>query len=134
MIRQSKRPYALIHFNCGLHGFHLSAEEYAAYYETAVRHLRDLYSETALALVLSTPITVGDHPDQLAGANAVVEVRNERVRALAAKYELPVNDLYTPMLGRPELRNMDGYHYNDGGCRYQSRLVMEFLEGVLVAG
>lgn len=133
VIRQSPAVYDMIHFNCGLHGFHLCADDYAVYYENAVSHILELYPNTKLALVLSTPVTAAGHPDQLdEKKNAVVQARNEKVAKIAEKRNLPVNDLYTPMLDKPELRENDGLHYNSKGCRYQAELVAQFIRDYFI--
>lgn len=76
-----------------------------------------------MILALSTPITVPGRQDTLDPLNEVVVRRNEIVRGLAERYQLPLNDLYTPMLGRPEYRSGDGYHYLDAGREDQAALV-----------
>lgn len=128
VIKQSRKDYDLIHFNCGLHGFHLSVNDYAEFYEKAVVHIIKMYPDSKLALVLSTPITEIGNPKKLDKVkNSIVENRNKAVLEIANKYSLPVNDLYSPMLNKPRLRQKDGFHYNNKGCKYQAELVSRFI-------
>ena len=114
-------PYACIHFNHGLHGLTFPPERYAECYERTLRYLLSLCPRVILAL--SPPITVPGRQDTLDPLNEVVVRRNEIVRGLAERYQLPLNDLYTPMLGHPEYRSGDGYHYLDAGREAQAALV-----------
>ena len=107
--------YDAIHFNNGLHGFHLAADEYERLYEETVRHIRKVCPGSRLILALSTPITKPEIPEELDPKNTVVLARNEAVRRIAERLSLPVNDLYGEVSGRPELRSADGYHYGEAG-------------------
>lgn len=128
IMKQSKKSYDLIHFNCGLHGFHLSAKEYAAHYESVIKHITEVYPSTKLALALSTPITKTNSRKRLdEEKNPIVEARNKIVLEISQSYKLAVNDLYSPMLNKPHLRKNDGYHYKSKGCCYQARLVADFI-------
>lgn len=76
-----------------------------------------------MMLALSTPITVKGDNENLAPENDVVIRRNEEMKAIAEELSLPLNDLYTAMISRPEFRVGDGYHYNEQGRAAQARLV-----------
>ncbi len=111
----SKNCYDVIHFNNGLHGFHLEEEEYEALYAETAEHLLESCPGSRLILALSTPITRPGHPEEIDGKNKVVLARNEAVRRIAERFSLPVNDLYGEVAGRAEIRSADGYHYNEEG-------------------
>lgn len=117
--------YDCIHFNHGLHGRDFPLDEYAAYYEKTLQMLQKVCPK--IILTLSTPITVVGDPAKLDELNALVIERNQFVSDLAKKYSLPVDDLYTPMLGHPEYRVNDGYHYNELGREIQAKQVAEIL-------
>ena len=108
-------PYDVIHFNNGLHGFHLPIGEYEALYRETVRHLLEICPETKLILALSTPITKLGFPGEIDGKNEVVRERNDAVKRTAELFSLPVNDLYGEVIGKAELRSEDGYHYRENG-------------------
>ena len=126
--RQFGFSYRIIHFNNGLHGFHLDAQTYGQLYEEKIIWLRARFPHAVLTLATSTSIvlTEGDrlpNPEK----NAVVLARNEQVWRLADKYGLPVDDLYAAMLDHPEWRSGDPYHYNEQGTQAQGDLVAAFL-------
>ena len=120
--------YRLIHFNNGLHGWHLSAEEYGRQLDAKVSWLMYHFPGAKLTLATSTPVTVNGSPETLnAEKNAVVVARNEQVKAVARRYNLPVDDLYAAMVNHPEWRNADGFHYNEQGADEQGRLVADYI-------
>ena len=99
-------------FNNGLHGWHLDDEsEYPVLYEHTVRFLREEFARTPLFLVLTT--SVAD-----AAREARVMARNAAAREVAARYDLPVIDLYAVSVDKVDCRLPDGVHYSQAG--YQS--------------
>lgn len=126
--RQMGFEYRVIHLNNGLHGFHLSVEEYENLYEQKVRWLMERFPGAPLTLATSTAILEKGPEKRIDPVkNAVVLARNEAVWRIARKYGLPVDDLYSAMLDHPEWRSEDGYHFNEEGRREQGRLIAGFL-------
>lgn len=126
--KQNAYHYDLVHFNNGLHGWHLKQEEYAELYEKAVLHILEKYKDTKLVLALSTPVCIPGKDMKLdPDKNQEVIRRNEIVREIGEKYHLPINDLYSAMLGKNEFRQEDGYHYNQQGVTFQGKMVADFI-------
>ena len=99
---------SLIVFNNGLHGGHLSdVEEYGKYYEKMVRFLLEEYEGTPLVLALSTSVAVE--------FNERVIVRNETVKKIAAKYHLPIIDLYEASVKNFSFITEDKVHFSEQG-------------------
>jgi len=110
----------LIVLNNGLHGWHLNdVEEYGRYYEEMIRFLQEEYEGTPLVLALTTSI-VGE-------GNERVIVRNETVKAIAAKYHLPIIDLYAASVKHFSLLTEDDVHFTEEG--YQ-KMAEEFSKEV----
>ncbi|MBQ8310097.1 MAG: SGNH/GDSL hydrolase family protein [Clostridia bacterium] len=107
--------YGAIHFNNGLHGFHLDDNGYRAGYEQVILYFKEHYAGVRLILALSTPVTVNKHPETFSEMNDIVLRRNRIVCELAKKYGLEVNDLYACVADRAELSAGDGYHYKNEG-------------------
>ncbi len=114
--------YAVIHFNNGLHGFHLSVEQYAQGLRDYVALLRELAPGVPLIWGSSTPITVKEHPEQLAPNNDVVVARNAAAAEIMNELGILTNDLYALVVGKPELRS-DTHHYNEVGRAEQAEAV-----------
>ena len=116
----------LVEFNNGLHGKHDLAF-YREHLAQTVDQLR-LFCRCPIRWRSSTPITVRDDPAELdPKADPVVVARNAAAREIMAERDIPVDDLYSAMLGHPEWRVPDGHHYNAAGQEAQA----EFLAAIL---
>lgn len=116
--------FKLIHFNNGLHGFTTSEEDYAKGLADYVDAIESMSPESKLVWASSTPITVSGSPDKLnPERNPRVCERNRLAAQIMGKRNIPVDDLYSLMLGRPELSCGDGYHYNQDGIKVQAERV-----------
>lgn len=104
MWRQNDYSYSLVQFNNGLHGWHLSTEEFARLYEETVIYIRQSQPNARLVLALSTPVflsgTTTPDPDK---NNQVIQ-RNAAVVEIAGRYHASVNDLYTAMWDKHDYR------------------------------
>ena len=98
----------VIFLNNGLHGWHLSEDEYAEYYEKLVCFLREEYKETPLVIVLTTYVNDGRR-------NERVPERNKKVIAIAEKYGLDVLDLFSVAERVKEHLKPDGVHFMPAG-------------------
>ena len=108
-------------FNNGLHGWHLSDEgEYATYYEDMVTFLMEEFRNTPLYLVLTT--TLKDEERAIR-----VTVRNTVVRAIAAKYNLPLIDLHSASQRAFSLLAADGVHFTEEGYAVLAQEIMNTL-------
>lgn len=126
---QSVSPISLIHFNNGLHGFHLSADDYIKYYEKILLHIMKKFPNAKIVLALSTPVTlVGEKEKHDPELNAKVIERNNMVRKLAEKYGLAVNDLYSLIDGKTYARKQDAYHYYSTGYKIMAKQIAELIE------
>lgn len=126
--------YQLVHFNNGLHGWHLKddASEYGA-------GLRDMYATIRLArpsaklvFALSTPVTVKKNDRKFdPERNPRVLRRNETATALMRELEVPLNDLYACALTCLDQRSGDGYHFQAEGARVLGRQVADAVRQYL---
>ena len=120
--------YDVIHFNNGLHGFHLSAEDYETLYDGVVAHVLEKCPGTKLVLALTTPVSLGEHRELLdAAVNGAVLARNAAVLRIAGKYGLETDDLYSLVVGIPEIRTADSYHYLEPGSRRIAGQIASYL-------
>lgn len=126
MIADAK--YDLVHFNFGLHGFHLGRDEYKA-------RVRALAEEIALecktVLVTSTPIRAQKSND-LDAKNAIVIERNEAVAEIAKECGFAVDELYSVARDLAfELTAGDGYHYTTDGYKALAAVVADCVKANL---
>lgn len=118
-------PYAAVHFNNGLHGFHLDAPAYAAALGKYLALIREHAGSATLIWASSTPITVNGDVNTLNQSNQVVTARNTAAAEVMGQAGVAVNDLYSVVLGKPELRSSDGYHYSGAGYEVLGKAVAD---------
>jgi lysophospholipase L1-like esterase len=97
-----------VFFNNGLHGWHLSEEQYETLYAEMLDKLIENFGDVPVLPMLTTLSTSEHFP------NARVEARNEIVRKLAAERGLTVIDLYAVACANRE-HIADGVHFNGEG-------------------
>ena len=126
MIADAK--YDLVHFNFGLHGFHLKRDEYKA----RVRALAvEIALECKTVLVTSTPIRAQKSND-LDAKNSIVIERNEAVAEIAKECGFAVDELYTVARDLAfELVTGDGFHYTTEGYKALASVVAECIKANL---
>jgi lysophospholipase L1-like esterase len=120
--------YTTVHLNNGLHGFHQSIETYAKYYEKLINFFQEGLKDAQLVLALTTPVTKPGIPEAYAERNKTVVERNQVLRLLAEKYNLPLDDLYTPVDGNSTLKAPDGVHFTEKGYQLLARQVLPTLK------
>ena len=131
-IKGLKRKYAVVHFNNGLHGFHLSAEAYAQRYEEMVLRLLEAFPEAELVLASSTPVYLPGAERKVDEVkNGQVLERNKAAARIAEKYGLRQDDLYGLCAGKDDRRTDDGFHYSEKGRLEQAEQVARCLEECL---
>ena len=119
--------YAAIHFNNGLHGFHLDGPTYAVALREYVALIKRLAPDAKLIWANSTPITKSGEPQTLDPKNEVVIARNILAAEVMQEQSIPTADLYAVVIGKPDLRSGDGYHYNEAGYEALGKAVTEAL-------
>lgn len=109
-------------FNNGLHGWHLSEDEYERLYEEFLDKLLNQFRDVPVILVLTTFVTNEMY------YNDRVIVRNEIVRKIAAAKNLDVIDLYTVSEKNKNLLCDDGVHFVDDGYKLLAEEVLNSLK------
>jgi lysophospholipase L1-like esterase len=75
----------------------------------------------------STPITKPGDVNTLGEGNAVVTARNALAAEIMAERGIPVDDLYQVVVGKPDLRSPDGYHYSGPGYEALGKAVADAI-------
>jgi hypothetical protein len=109
----------VILFNNGLHGWHLSEEEYEKHYDDMLQFL--VKKEKPTYVLLSTDV-IGNQ-----SRNETVVKRNEVAKKLAQKYQLPVIDLHTVAINNPERHIPDGVHFDEAGYTLLAKCILESI-------
>lgn len=122
-IAMSKYNHVIIYFNNGLHGWHLSAEQYGKGLRKYVKFLKSKKTKDAiLVFALTTPWPSNKPGSRMAPRNQDVLQRNSVAIKIMKEYNIPVIDLYG--LVEPELekysKSKGDVHYNQKGIELMS--------------
>lgn len=121
----------VIHFNNGLHGWHLSEEEYKEHYDALIAALLEKYPDKKIIIGLSTPLREKDNLEVIDQRNERVIKRNEAALAIAAKYNLLVTDLYGALDGTAKYHAQDGVHLSEEGYELLAKVIGKKVREVL---
>lgn len=124
--------YRVIHFNNGLHGWHVPLDRYRSELEAIVAQVRVAQPQAKLILATTTPIS-----GQIASANSgwdmqTIKERNCVVSEIAGQNHFPVNDLYSLMSGRDGVQSEDGVHYLDAGKQIMADQVAALIREMTI--
>ncbi|MBW8334009.1 MAG: SGNH/GDSL hydrolase family protein [Prolixibacteraceae bacterium] len=121
--------HRIIHFNNGLHGWHLTNEQYEKGLEKYVKFLKsNKSSDCVLIYSLTTPYPSAEPGQKLHPLNnQIVLDRNQIARKIMEENGIPVIDLYGLM--EPELDSYSSskgdVHYIDRGYEMMAELISE---------
>lgn len=117
-----QEKYDLILFNNGLHGWHLSSDEYGEHYMSVLQHL--MSKNIRMAVILTTP--------WLDERNRLVKERNERAISCAEKMGVPVIDVYSLIEGHEELYGLpDTIHLKKEGYKKLAEHIYKSAKEIL---
>ena len=105
-------PFALIHFNNGMHGWKYTEPQYKAALPDLLTAVQALPGHARLIWANTTPVK-SDTSD--AATNARVDARNAAATAVFTTDHLPTDDLHTLMSRHRDLYQ-DNVHFNDAGA------------------
>lgn len=108
-------------FNNGLHGWHISEEEYAKLYNEFLDKLASEFSSIPIIPVLTTFVTNPDYH------NDRVIIRNNIVKELSKSKKLEILDFYSVSEENKHLQSSDGVHFSEEGYRLLAYKILEFF-------
>lgn len=124
-------PYAVIHFNIGLHGWspgRIPEGEYEPALRAYVAVLKECAPKAKLIWGSTTQITVRDKPTELdAEHNPTIVRRNAIAARVMKKSGVVVDDLYGLMADKLELAKGDKFHWKPEARALQGRQVAGFI-------
>ena len=119
-IKQCNRRDAIILQN-GLHGWHLTEEEYGELYFELMRAIKEDFPGVPVFVALTTAVS------ESAFNSHRVLPRNEQTRLAAERADVEVIDLYSVALENLELLSSDGLHFTEEGYRRLGIALYTFL-------
>lgn len=134
-IAMGKYHHAVIHFNNGLHGWHLTNEQYEKGLTKYVKFLNaNKYKDCQLIYSLTTPVSSKEPGVKLDTVrNQVVIDRNRIARKIMEENNIPVIDLYGLM--EPDLEKYNSskgdLHYKEEGYERMAEKIIEEISKLL---
>ena len=120
-------PFAVVHFNNGMHGWRFTEAQYAASVPGVISTLKTLAPKAMLVWADTTPV----RKDQDAGAtNARIDQRNTDANAAMQRVHILIDDQHTLMLPHTDL-HADDVHWNETGSALQAKQVAESVRKAL---
>ena len=127
MIAQSN--CSMILFNNGLHGFHLSVEEYKKHYFKIIDHFREKYPDKKVVIILTTPTRDKENREKLDYDKCEIAVeRNGAAKEIAEKYGFDVIDLYSALIDADWKLWRDIVHLTPEGNDILGEIVAEYIK------
>ena len=125
-------PYAVIHFNIGLHGWspgRIPEGEYEPLLRAYVDVLKAHAGDAKLIWGSTTQITVRDNPTELDPENnpTIVE-RNAIAARVMPEMGVTIDDLYGLMSDKLSLAKGDKFHWQGEACKIQGKHVAGFVK------
>ncbi|NLL83290.1 MAG: SGNH/GDSL hydrolase family protein [Lentisphaerae bacterium] len=117
-------PFAIIHFNNGLHGWDYSESTYAAGLTNALDFITSHSPQSRIVLATSTPVRDKNNLQQFDPVNERVIKRNQLMLEIASSRGIAINDLYSGIVNHPNYYQTDGVHLNATGIQTLTRQVL----------
>jgi len=127
LFNKQSPKYDAVYVNNGLHGWHLSAEEYEKYYREYLKSLSEVFKGVPILVGLTTPVRNKEKMEELGERNAEVLKRNQAAIKIAEELNLKTIDMYSALIDHPELCT-DGVHQTEEGNTLLAKKVIEEIK------
>lgn len=124
--------FDVIHVNNGLHGWGYTEEQYARAFGPFMSAITEKAAGARIIWAQTTPVIDKGSTDN--ERTNRVKARNRIAAEFAAARSLPVDDLFSLVVGHPEWYSPDGVHFNGKGIDAQSRQVADCILSALGSG
>jgi hypothetical protein len=121
-------PYAVIHFNMGLHGWQkgrIPEGQYTALMTKWVAVLENESQGAKLIWASTTPVTTksqkGQRPSLDTEINPIIVDQNALAAKIMVAEKIPVDDLYALMSDKLDLAHGDQFHWTKEGSKLQAK-------------
>lgn len=134
-ILASNGPYAVIHFNLGLHGYRKGDIPEGKFEALTAKCVETLHQGAPGAKIIwasTTPIVTTNRPFALdPEVNPVIVDHNARAARVMKQYGIPVNDLYGLILPHLDRSHGDRFHWQGEGYTLMGEAVAHIVEAQL---
>ena len=126
----TRRKYAVIHFNIGLHGWQkgrIPVGQYVPLLEKYVRTLREFASQAKLIWASTTPVTEEGIPILNKEINPTIVEPNVLAAKVMKEHGVAINDLYGTMVVKLDLARLDRFHWNADGYQLMANQISTYI-------
>jgi hypothetical protein len=116
-------PFAVVHFNNGMHGWMYSEVEYKNAFPSLLHELQVIAPNAPLIWATITPVKGEKLPGP---TNARIDARNSIALTFIAKAGIPVDDQHELMTQHKD-QYEDDVHFSPAGASIQGKKVAEFV-------
>src|SRR6185369_14737492 len=129
-------PYAVIHFNIGMHGWQkgrIPEGQYEPLTRKMVQTIVDNARGAQLIWCSTTPVRVKDQPGQLdPEINGTIIQHNAMAAKVMAEFKIPTEDLYSLMTNHLDMAGAhEAVHWLPEGAHFQGIAVANFIKPYL---
>jgi hypothetical protein len=121
--------FAAIHINNGLHGWSYTEDQYGKALGPFMEFLMRKSQGASVIWAQTTPVVADGTTNS--ERTTRVKARNALASSIAARHQLPVDDLFGLVVDHPEYYSKDGVHFNQTGVAAQARQVAECVSKAL---
>jgi hypothetical protein len=118
-------PFAVIHFNNGLHGWGYSEEQYRDGLLRLMETFKKHGADAKLIWATTTPVRDRDNLQKVSERTERVKARNRIAAEIMKERGIPTNDLFGLVEQYPDWHSGDGVHFNGKGKLAQGVAVAE---------
>ena len=123
--------FDVVHVNNGMHGWSYSEEQYGKALGPFMQAIIKQGRGARVIWAHTTPVMSDGSADNKQTQR--VKARNAMAAAFAAEHNIPIDDLFTPVVQHPEYFSADGVHLSSKGIEIQAAqvadCVLKALEG-----
>lgn len=116
--------------NNGLHGWHLSEDEYAVHFDKLIDYISKKYPYAKLVMTTTTPARRISNLNEFEDNYDRVVERNERALKISKKYNMTVCDLFSVIKDRSDVYAPDGVYLLEEGYELLAKHAASIIDGL----
>lgn len=128
LMLNQERNLKYIFVNNGLHGWHLSTEEYGSEYEKLLVELSKMAEDTKIILITTTPARQQDNLECFDSRNEIVVARNKALLNISNRLGFDVIDMYQAVIKQSDLHCSDGIHLTEEGYNILAAKIADYIK------
>ena len=121
----------VVHFNNGLHGWEYTEEDYKRSFPDFIGTIRKYAPDAKLIWATTTPMRSGPGLSEVNPRTDRVKERNRIAAEIVTRENIPTDDLFSLLDGRPEYYSGDGVHSNGKGVEAEATKVADSITKLL---